>query len=155
MRIVNLNESWGPLSPPGTMFLQQNNCLPERKKSSCRKLYPFNVQNATIVTRFIATAKINTVTRNINAVNASASLRQTVWKPIKYENILVVLVVVNRHFFITTTNIIPTIVVVIKNAITLCSYLNQLVYLVLLCPSWLVKQILKGWDTRYKRSSQH
>lgn len=132
------------------MFLQETQYLPERKKSSCKKLYQFLVQNATILKNFTAMAKTNLVTKNINAVNVSTNSLRIVplqgladpFRRMMRENIPLALVAAKLHFFITITIFMLIIAAVIRNVITHCLYPNQLPYQLHQCLSCLEKLIL-------------
>ena len=128
------------------MFLPKNKYLPERKKSSCKKLYQLHVRNATILKNFTATAKISLVIKNINAANVSTNslqilLMQGLANP-PVENIRPALDAIKLPSFITTTIFTLIIVVVTRSVTTHCLYQNQLLYQPLQCLNCLVKLIL-------------
>src|SRR5690554_6204990 len=124
------------------MFLRENKYLPERMKSSCKKLYQLNAQNATIKILFIAMVKIKMVIKSTFAVSAITNLLLIDQCLKKCPNILVVLFVVKQRFFITIMNITLITVVVIRNVTILCLFLNQTIYYLHLCLSLLERMIL-------------
>src|SRR5690606_899574 len=124
------------------MFLPENKYLPERMKSSCKKLYQLSAQNAIIKILFIAMAKIEMVIKNTFAVSAITNLLLIDLYLESLEITSVALFAVKQHFFITIMNTTLITVVVIRNVIILCLFLNQIIYYLHLCLNLLVSMIL-------------
>src|SRR5690606_12686810 len=124
------------------MFLPENKYLPERMKSSCKKLYQLIVQNAIIKNLFIVMAKIKMVIKSTFAVSVITNLLLIDQHLKRNLNTLVALFVVKQHFFIMIINITLIIIVVIRNVIILCLFLNQIIYCLHLCLNLLVRMIL-------------
>src|SRR5690606_40032301 len=102
------------------MFLPENKYLPERMKSSCKKLYQLSVQNAIIKILFIAMAKIEMVIKNTFAVNVITNLLLIDQRLKRCLNTPVALFAVKQHFFIMIINITLIIFFVIRNVIIIC-----------------------------------
>jgi len=121
------------------MFLPKNKYLPERKKSSCKKLYQLHVRNATILKNFTATAKISLVIKNINAVFVNINLHRHLLRNISLANTHPALLVARLLSCTTTTPITQIIVVVTRSVIIRFLLLNQL----LNCPPSMSKLVGK------------
>jgi len=130
------------------MFFAENKYLPERMKSSCKKLYQSVAQSATIIILFIVTVKINLVFKSISAVSVTINLHPTI--PIREilttRSIQVVLCAPRLLFFTMIMRTIPISGAVIKSATTLSLSSNHLLSYPLLPLSSLVKTTLNACD---------
>ncbi len=103
------------------MFFAENKYLPERMKSSCKKLYQSVVQSATIIIHFIVTVKINLVSKSISAVSVTINSHLII--PVRgiltIASIQIVLCAPRLLFFTMIMSIILISGAVIKSATTL------------------------------------
>src|SRR5690554_5386201 len=124
------------------MFLLENKYLPERMKSSCKKLYQLSAQSATIIIHFIVMAKIKMVSKNIYAVTAIINLPLINLVLILEKIILSVLFVVKLPSFTMILISILILDAVIKGVTMLCLFQSQLLSYLPLCQNLWVKKIL-------------
>lgn len=124
------------------MFFAENKYLPERMKSSCKKLYQSVVQSATIIIPSIVTVKIFSAFKNISAVIVTINLHLITLLRDPLVSIRAVPYALRLLSFTMITSIIPISGAVIKNATTLSLSLNPLLSYLLRLLLLLVKTTL-------------
>ena len=128
------------------MFFAENKYLPERMKSSCKKLYQSVVQSATIIIHSIVTVKIFSAFKNISAVIATINLHLIILLRGPLVSIRAVPCALRLLSFTMITSIIPISGAVTKNTTILSLSLNPLLSYLLRLLLLLVKTTLSAWD---------
>jgi len=128
------------------MFFAENKYLPERMKSSCKKLYQSVVQSATIIIHSIVTVKIFSAFKNISAVIVTINLHLIILLRDPLVSIRAVPCALRLLSFTMITSIIPISGAVIKNATILSLSLNPLLSYLLRLLLLLVKTTLSVCD---------
>ena len=126
------------------MFFAENKYLPERMKSSCKKLYQSVVQSATIIIHSIVTVKIFSAFKNISAVIATINLHLIILLRGPLVSIRAVPCDLRLLSFTMSTSIIPISGAVTKNATILSLSLNPLLSYLLRLLLLLVKTTLSA-----------
>ncbi len=126
------------------MFFAENKYLPERMKSSCKKLYQSVVQSATIIINSIVTVKIFSAFKNISAVIATINLHLIILLRGPLVSIRAVPCALRLLSFTMITSIIPISGAVTKNATILSLSLNPLLSYLLRLLLLLVKTTLSA-----------
>lgn len=126
------------------MFFAENKYLPERMKSSFKKLYQSVVQSATIIIHSIVTVKIFSAFKNISAVIATINLHLIILLRGPLVSIRAVPCALRLLSFTMITSIIPISGAVTKNATILSLSLNPLLSYLLRLLLLLVKTTLSA-----------
>jgi len=125
-------------------FYHKTTVLPKGDEFSWQNCTPSVAPSATTIIHFIATAKINPVSRSSSAVIATISLYLISLSLFGLTSILLVLIVVRQVFFIMTMSTIPTFVVQIRSVIIVSLLTRVMLFVRPLCQLYLAEQISNG-----------